>query len=106
MRGIFAERVAEGGRRLRRDWPIAADERVVLVDDILTTGLSLLETVEAVRAAGIGAARGGGHGGPLDRPVAGTPPLHALGRIEIPSWEASDCPLCAGGSVPTKPGSR
>jgi orotate phosphoribosyltransferase len=106
VRGIFAERVTEGGRRLRRDWPIAADERVVLVDDILTTGLSLLETVEAVRAAGTEPLAAAVMVDRTNGPNAGAPPLHALGRIEIPSWEASDCPLCAGGSVPTKPGSR
>ena len=42
-----------GGRALRRGWSVAADERVAIVDDILTTGASLLETVEAVRAAGV-----------------------------------------------------
>src|SRR5688500_16372187 len=50
-RAAFAEPV-DSGRGLRRGWELAADERVVLVDDILTTGASLVETVEAVRAAG------------------------------------------------------
>ena len=51
-RAAFAEPV-EGGRALRRGWAVAPDERVAIVDDILTTGASLLETVEAVRAAGV-----------------------------------------------------
>ena len=105
VRGIFAERVPEGGRRLRRGWTVAPDERVVVVDDILTTGLSLLETVAAVRAAGaepLGAAV------IVDRsstPVEAGIPIHSLGRIEIASWPPSDCPLCAAGSSPRKPGS-
>jgi len=105
VRGIFAERVDSGGRRLRRGWPVATDERVVLVDDILTTGLSLVETVEAIRDAGVA---------PLsavvivDRsatPVEAGVPIHALGRIEIASWPPAECPLCAAGSVARKPGS-
>lgn len=106
VRGIFAERVDGGGRRLRRGWTVAADERVVLVDDILTTGLSLLETVDAVRAAGAEPLAAAVIVDRSTGPIAGAPPLHALGRIEIPSWEAAECPLCAGGSVATKPGSR
>ena len=105
VRAAFAEPVASGGRSLRRGWDVAADERVALVDDILTTGASLVETVEAVRATGVE---------PLvaaiivDRsttPVELGFPLHALGRIEIPSWEADACPLCADGVPPRKPGS-
>lgn len=106
VRGIFAERVPEGGRRLRRGWTLAPDDRVVLVDDILTTGLSLIETVEAVRAAGAEPLAAAVMVDRSTAPVAGAPELHALGRIEIPSWEAGECPLCAAGSVPVKPGSR
>ena len=105
VRAAFAEPVESGGRALRRGWPVTPDERVVLVDDILTTGASLVETVEAVRAAGVE---------PLaaavivDRSV--TPvelgfPLHAPGRLEIPSWEPDDCELCAAGTPLRKPGS-
>ncbi len=53
VRAAFAEPASDGGRALRRGWPVAPDERIVLVDDILTTGASLVETVEAVRAAGV-----------------------------------------------------
>jgi orotate phosphoribosyltransferase len=104
VRAAFAEPTV-GGRALRRGWTVSRDERVVIVDDILTTGASLLETVEAVRAAGVE---------PLaasvivDRSVAPVElglPLHALGRIEIPSWEADSCPFCADGVPLRKPGS-
>ena len=105
VRSVFAERVDAGGRRLRRGWPVAVDERVVLVDDILTTGISLVETADAVRAAGVeplaAAVIVDRSTAPLDLGFT----LHVLGRIELPSWPAGDCPLCAEGSVPVKPGS-
>ena len=105
VRAAFAEPVEHGGRALRRGWTVAPDERVVIVDDILTTGASLIETVEAVRAAGVeplGAAV------MVDRSTevvdAGLP-IHSLGRIEIPSWEPGECELCAAGVPLRKPGS-
>jgi orotate phosphoribosyltransferase len=105
VRGIFAEPMERGRRALRRGWPVTADDRIVLVDDILTTGASLFETVAAVRSAG---------GEPLaaavivDRstePVDLGCPLGALGRIDIASWTAEACPLCASGIPLVKPGS-
>jgi orotate phosphoribosyltransferase len=105
VRAAFAEPVEGGGRALRRGWPVAPGERVVLVDDILTTGASLVETVEAVRAAGVEPQAAAVI---VDRSV--TPvelgfPLHALGRLEIPSWEPAACELCAAGTPLRKPGS-
>ena len=105
VRAAFAEPVEGGGRALRRGWPIAPDERVVLVDDILTTGASLVETVAAVRAAGVEPVAAAVM---VDRSVEHVElgfPLHALGRIEIPSWDADACPLCADGAPLRKPGS-
>lgn len=105
VRAAFAEPVAGGGRALRRGWQIAPDERVALVDDILTTGASLLETVDAVRAAGVEPVAAAVM---VDRSGSAVElglPLHALGRIEIPSWEADACPLCANGLPLRKPGS-
>lgn len=104
VRAAFAEPI-EGGRALRRGWPVAADERVVLVDDILTTGASLVETVEAVRAAGVEPVAAAII---VDRSVAPVElgfPLHSLGRLEIPSWDRDACELCASGIPLRKPGS-
>ena len=103
-RAAFAEPV-DGGRALRRGWAIAPDERVAIVDDILTTGASLLETVEAVRAAGVEPVAAAVLVDRSTEPVELGFPLHALGRIEIPSWEADACPLCADGVPLRKPGS-
>jgi orotate phosphoribosyltransferase len=110
VRGVFAEPVngpdgLPAGRALRRGWPLSDDERVVLVDDILTTGASLVETADAVADAGatpLAAAV------MVDRSAGPVPidiPLHALGRIEIPSWTAKECPLCGKGLPLEKPGS-
>lgn len=105
VRGVFAEPMERGRRALRRGWAVSNEDRIVLVDDILTTGASLVETVDAVRAAG---------GEPLaaaiivDRstgPVALGFPLYALGRIEIESWQPNGCPRCAAGDPVVKPGS-
>ena len=104
VRAAFAEPV-EGGRAFRRGWPIAPDERIVIVDDILTTGASLLETVEAVRALGVEPVAAAVLVDRSSDPVDVGIPLHALGRIEIPSWPADACPLCADGIPLRKPGS-
>lgn len=105
VRAAFAEPVAGGGRTLRRGWSLAPSERVVLVDDILTTGASLVETVEAVRATGVEPVAAAVM---VDRSVETVDlgfPLHSLGRIEIPSWEPNACDLCAAGMPLHKPGS-
>ena len=105
VRGVFAEPMERGTRALRRGWPIDEAERVVLVDDILTTGASLAETVSAVGAAGatpLGAAV------IVDRstgPVEIGCPIVPLGRIEIGSWPAEECPACIRGEPLVKPGS-
>jgi len=105
VRAAFAEQVQAGGRALRRGWALAPDERVVLVDDILTTGASLVETVEAVRAAGAEPVAAAVLVDRSVEPLELGLPLHAIGRIEIPSWTADACPLCAEGVPLRKPGS-
>ena len=105
VRAAFAEPSESGGRALRRGWVLATDERVAIVDDILTTGISLLETVEAVRASGAepvaAAVIVDRSGGLFDLGL----PLHALGSLDIPSWEPEECELCADGVALHKPGS-
>jgi orotate phosphoribosyltransferase len=108
VRGVFAEPMERGTRALRRGWPVAADERVVLVDDILTTGASLAETVAAVRAAGASPLAAAVIADRSSAPVELGCALRSLGRIEIGSWPADACPLCADGAgAPplVKPGS-
>ena len=104
VRAAFAEPV-DGGRALRRGWAVAPDERVAIVDDILTTGASLLETVQAVRDAGVEPVAAAVLVDRSTEPVELGFPLISLGRIEIPSWPADECPLCAEGLPLRKPGS-
>ena len=105
VRGVFAEPLERGMRGLRRGWPVAEGERVVLVDDILTTGASLDETARAVRAAGAeplaAAVIADRSTGSLDLGY----PILSLGRIEIETWPATECPACAADEPLVKPGS-
>ena len=105
VRAIYAER-REGapGREFRRGFALDPGERVLVVDDIMTTGGSVQETIDAVRSAGgtvTGAAvlvdRSGGATS-LDVPV------HSLWRLDIASYAPADCPLCAKGIPATHPG--
>ena len=105
VRAIYAER-RDGapGREFRRGFALGPGERVLVVDDIMTTGGSVQETIDAVRSAGgtiAGAAvlvdRSGG-ATRLDVPV------HSLWRLEIASYLPTDCPLCAKGVPATHPG--
>jgi orotate phosphoribosyltransferase len=105
VRAAFAEPAPSGGRSLRRGWSIATDERVVVVDDILTTGASLIETIEAVRAAGVDPVAAAVMVDRSVEPVELGVTLHSLGRIEIPSWEPDACEPCAAGVPLRKPGS-
>jgi orotate phosphoribosyltransferase len=105
VRGIFAERDDAAKRRvLRRGFEIRPGERVLLVDDILTTGGSVRETVEVVRD------RGGELVGiavladrsmqPLDLGV----PLISLLKLEVEAYSPDDCPLCRKNIPLTKRG--
>jgi orotate phosphoribosyltransferase len=107
-RAIFTERDASGGMALRRGFALAAGERVVLAEDVWTTGGSTREVLRAVEAAGARAVAAaalidrGGFAGQM----AGTLPAVALLEMRFDTWPAADCPLCRSGSSPEKPGSR
>ena len=105
VRAIFAER-QEGSLSLRRGFSLLASERVLVVEDVVTTGGSTRETIDVARAAGatvVGAAsiidRSGGNQG-LDVPY------HSLATVVFPTYRPEDCPLCAAGKPIVKPGSR
>jgi orotate phosphoribosyltransferase len=104
-RGLFTER-HDGVMTLRRGFSLEPDERVVVVEDAITTGKSTREVIDAVHV------RGGGViavGSLVDRSVGEIDfgvPRRSLLRIEVPTWDAAACPLCAAGSRPEKPGSR
>src|SRR5438876_9887341 len=97
-RAIYAER-REGasGREFRRGFALASGERVLVVDDIMTTGGSLQETIDAVRAAGGTVAGAAGLGEPCGGAARLGGPVEARWRVDIPSYSATQCPLCATG---------
>ena len=105
LRAIFAER-QEGALALRRGFSLAPDERVLVVEDVVTTGGSTRETIEVARAAG---ARVVGAAAIIDR-SGGLPqldvPFVALATLALPTYPADACPLCAAGVQVSKPGSR
>jgi orotate phosphoribosyltransferase len=118
VRSIFAEEVRtdDGAtqREFRRGFRIEPGERVLLVDDILTTGGSLLAMLPAVEAAGgdivecvVLVDRSGGRS-VLTSPTTGrTYPLRALWQLDLPTYEPgpSTCPGCAAGTPVYAPGS-
>src|SRR5437867_12997684 len=96
LRGIFAERKEDGpGRSFGRGFAIAPGERVLVVDDVLTTGGSVREVIEAVRDMGgdiVGVAvLVDRTGGTADFGV----PFFACMTVDLPSYQAGQCPLCA-----------
>jgi orotate phosphoribosyltransferase len=118
LRGIFAEEVtgADGAsrREFRRGFTIAPGERVYLVDDILTTGGSLLAMLPAIEAtpgelvlAGVIVDRSGGTTTIRSDATGRTTPVHALWTLAVPTYEPgpTSCPACAAGQPLVAPGS-
>ena len=104
-RGLFTER-QDGAMRLRRGFTLEAGEPVVVVEDVITTGGSTREVMDAVAARGARVVAAGSlvdrSGGRVDLGV----PRRSLLELEVPAYPADACPLCAAGSKPEKPGSR
>ena len=104
-RFIWTEREA-GQMTLRRGFTIAPGEKTLIVEDVITTGGSTRETLEAVRRAGadvIGAAS------IIDRSGGGADvgvPLLSLASLRVLSVESSVCDACKLGEPVVKPGSR
>jgi orotate phosphoribosyltransferase len=105
VRAIFAER-QDGVLTLRRGFMLSESDRVLVVEDVLTTGGSTRETIQVATAAGgrvVGAAsivdRSGG-AARFDVPFV------ALLDVDLPAYQPEACPLCAKGLPVVKPGSR
>lgn len=106
-RALFTER-KDGVMCLRRGFGFEPGERVLLVEDVLTTGGSAREVIEVLEAHGANVVACGAL---LNR--SGKNPFEELGlplfelvRTQVEVWEPKACPLCAAGGSPTKPGSR
>jgi orotate phosphoribosyltransferase len=105
VRAIFAERV-DGTLTLRRGFDLTPDDRVVIIEDVLTTGGSTRETMEVARARGASVVAAAavinrsGSASPVDVPFS------ALAVITPPTYQPEACPMCQQGIPVTKPGSR
>lgn len=103
---FFAER-EEGAMTLRRGFAIRPGQKILIVEDVVTTGGSVREVIDLVRAAG-GDLVGVGSivdrtGGKIDFGV----PFRSVISLEVESWEPEECPLCKEGKLElVKPGSR
>ena len=105
VRFIWTER-QDGVMTLRRGFTLTPGEKILVVEDVITTGGSTRECIAALQENGgnvIAAAS------IIDRSngVAdvGVPRV-ALVKMDVPSYQPEECPLCTGGSVAYKPGSR
>ncbi len=107
-RCILAESSSQGGRELRRGFVLHPDEKVLIVDDVLTTGLSLRETLEAItpyqpNIVGIEVLIDRS-GGAASRQFS--IPCSALLSVSARTYSPEECPLCAKGVPLVKPGTR
>lgn len=115
VRSIYAEREGEG-RAFRRGFSIEPGERALVVDDVLTTGASILEVMKAVKRyggelVGVGVLVDRSQGGvdlvrlaDSDTSFGGVP-FFSCHKVFIPTYTPEECPLCAQGIPLTKPGS-
>lgn len=104
-RAIFAER-ERGEMTLRRGFRIDPGEKVLVVEDVVTTGGSVVEVLNLARALG-GSVVGVGYlvdrsGGKVRFDVQAKPLMH----LDAQAWPAAECPLCAAGKPVTTRGSR
>lgn len=104
VRAIFAERV-EKTLTLRRGFTLSATDRVVVIEDVVTTGLSTRETIDVAKAAGAAVVAAGSIIDRNGKQELGVP-YHALSTLVLPTYAPEQCPMCAAGSPVTKPGSR
>ncbi len=104
-RGIFSER-EEGKMALRRGFKLERGERVLVIEDVTTTGGSAQEVIDLAKSHG---AKVTGVGAIIDRSggkAKFSVPFKSLAQLKIDTFQPDDCPLCKAGKPVIKPGSR
>ncbi|MFL0268684.1 orotate phosphoribosyltransferase [Candidatus Clostridium radicumherbarum] len=100
---VFTERV-DGIMQLRRGFEIAAGEKILIAEDVVTTAKSSMEVAELIKQYGgevVGIAC------IADRSVSAAPlPIFSAVKLNIKAYEKEACPLCKEGKEYVKPGSR
>ncbi len=109
VRTMFAER-KEGKMELRRGFTLKAGERVLVCEDVVTTGGSVQEVIDIVRQMG-GKIAGVGYivdrsNGNVRFAMDENAAQHPVLTMDVVAYKPEACPLCARGSKPVKPGSR
>ncbi len=106
VRFLFTERDPDRKMSLRRGFTLSPGERVIVVEDVITTGGSTMEVIEIVREAGAIPVAAGSiidrSGGTADLGI----PRAALATLKVEAHPPASCPMCAAGEPITKPGSR
>jgi orotate phosphoribosyltransferase len=105
LRHIFVEKNAAGKLELRRSFQVAPREKVLVVEDVVTKGGRVQETIDIVRGL---AGEVTGVGALVDRSagkVSFGMRLESLLRLQIETFEPAACPLCKAGTPVVKPGS-
>lgn len=105
VRAMFSER-QDGTMTLRRGFTIEPGERILVIEDVVTTGGSTRETIDVARAAGATVV---GAGAIIDRgddTHRVDVPFRALATMGWPTYKPDACPLCLAGQPVVKPGSR
>ena len=106
-RALFTERDEDGRMRLRRGFQVSPENRVLIAEDVLTTGRSVKEVIALLREDGVipvgVAALIDRSGGKLD--LSGIK-YESLIKLDIPAFMEEECPLCQEGMPLVKPGSR
>ncbi len=106
VRSYFAERQTGEPFALRRSFVLNPGDRVLLAEDVVTTGGSVMELMPLIDAAGAKAvafcAVADRSKGKFNPPA----PLFSLVKLDFETYDPATCPLCAAGSAAIKPGSR
>lgn len=104
-RSLFTEKTGDGRMALKRQFEIKKGERVLVVEDAVSTGGSVRQALDAIRpyepeivGVSVLVDRTGGRGD-----FGFGVPLQAVVTLEVPSWHASECPLCKAGVSLIKP---
>ena len=107
VRALFAERV-EGTFALRRGFSLEPGEKVVVIEDVVTTGKSTREVLDLIRSVGAVPVACGAivDRRPRKEPALDGLPVRFLLELDVPAWDPASCPLCALGQEITAPGSR
>ena len=105
-RALFAERV-DGSFALRRGFSVRRNERVLVVEDVITTGKSIYEVIDLVEHLGARVEAVASIVDRSDGAAVFAQDFHSLLKIHIRSYRPEDCPICRERKIPlVKPGSR